>query len=109
MDISTTSVDGAVIVAPHGDIDLTTSSLLRSLVDQVIDDGAQAVVLDLSDVAFFDSTGLGVLVLIRRRLGDRLALASPRSAVRRLLEITKFDTVLTVTDSVADALTIVKT
>jgi anti-sigma B factor antagonist len=104
IDITTESQSEAAIVAPHGDVDLTTSEVLRVTVVRVIDDGATALVLDLSDVAFMDSTGLGVLVLVHRRLGERFVVAAVQPAVLRLLEITKFTSFLRVSDSLATAL-----
>jgi anti-sigma B factor antagonist len=105
IEITTRAIGGTVIVAPHGDVDLTTSQLLRDVVDQVVDDGAAAVVLDLSGVGFMDSTALGALVSFHRRLGDRLVVAAARPAVHRLFEITKFTSVLRLADDVDTAIT----
>jgi anti-sigma B factor antagonist len=105
IDIAIRTIGGAVIVAPSGEVDLTTSPMLRAVVDRVIDDGADAVVLDLSGVGFMDSTALGALVRFHRRLGGRLVVAGSRPVVQRLFEITKFTSVLRLTDSVATALT----
>ena len=98
-----------MIVAPHGDVDLTTSDLVRSAVNRLIDDGATAVLLDLSDVGYLDSTALGVLVQLHRRLGAGLVVAGARPAVQRLFEITRFTSVLRIVDSVATALTALRT
>jgi anti-sigma B factor antagonist len=108
VEITSTDLGGPVIVAPHGDVDLTTSPALRTFVHGLLDGGATAVVLDLSGVDFADSTVLGVLVSLRRRLGDRLVVAAPGPRVRRLFEITMFTTVLTVADSVDNAITVLK-
>jgi anti-sigma B factor antagonist len=105
IDITIRTIGGVVIVAPSGEVDLATSPMLRAVVDRVIDDGAGAVVLDLSGVGFMDSSALGVLVGFHRRLGSRLVVAGPRPVVQRLFEITNFTTVLRLTDSVATALT----
>jgi anti-sigma B factor antagonist len=105
IDITTEpEIDGAV-VTPHGEVDLTTSDALQVVVDRLLDDGASAVVLDLSDVGFMDSTALSVLVTFHRRLGRRLVLAAAQPTVLRLLAITKFTSVLRLADSVTAALT----
>src|SRR5688572_14682411 len=108
IDITTRTVGGTVVVAPHGEVDLTTSHLVRTVVDRVIDDGASAVVLDLGDVAFMDSTALGALVSFHRRLGRRLVVAGARPVVRRLFEVTKFTSVLRLADSVDTALIVLR-
>ena len=105
IDVTTEPALDAAVVTPHGEVDLTTSDGLRIAVDRILDDGFTALVLDLSDVTFMDSTALGVLVSFHRRLGDRLVLAAAQRPVLRLLEITKFTSVLRLTDSVSDALT----
>lgn len=56
----------------------------------------QTVILDLSDVSFADSVGLGMLLRSdeeARRNDARLVLRSPSPAVRRLLSMTAMDTV----------------
>jgi anti-sigma B factor antagonist len=109
VEITTTRVETTAVVTPHGDIDLVTSPEFRAAVHAAIDDGADAMVVDLSDSGFLDSTALGVLVSVHRRLGDRLALAAARPGVRRLLDITRFTTVLRLYPSVDDALAALKT
>jgi anti-sigma B factor antagonist len=104
IDVTTKPTVDAVVVTAHGEVDLTTSDELRVAVDRLIDDGAGAVVLDLSDVGFVDSTALGVLVSFHRRLDERLFVAAAQPVVLRLLEITQFTSVLRMTDSVATAL-----
>jgi anti-sigma B factor antagonist len=104
IDVTTEPALDTAVVMPHGDIDLTTSEALRVAMDRAVDEGSTAIVLDLSDVTFMDSTALGVLVTFHRRLGDRLVLAAAQPVVLRLLEITKFTSVLRLTDSVASAL-----
>jgi anti-sigma B factor antagonist len=104
IDVTAAPESGAVVVAPHGDVDLTTAEVLRAVAVRVIDDGATALVLDLADVAFMDSTGLGVLVVLHHRLRERFVVAAVPPTVLRLLESTRFTSVLHVTDSVTTAL-----
>ena len=62
---------------------------------------APGLTLDLADVGFIDSTGLGMLVAIRNQCLERniaLLLQRPSPTVRRLLQISTLDTVFTITD-----------
>jgi anti-sigma B factor antagonist len=77
-------------------------------VDRLVSDGAAAMVLDLADVGFMDSTALGLLVSLHRRLGDRLVVAGARPVVQRLFEITKLVTVVRTADSVDTALILLR-
>ncbi|MFJ9179163.1 STAS domain-containing protein [Streptomyces sp. NPDC102360] len=57
--------DWAVVCA-SGEMDLVTSPALRQQVHEAVADGRRSVVLDLSDVLFCDSSGVGVLIAARR-------------------------------------------
>ena len=66
---------------------------------------AQRVVVDLSDVQFMDSSGLGALVALRKQMGSQgwLAVAGLRPAVATLLRLTRLDRVFPAFASVSDA------
>ncbi|MEW2130693.1 STAS domain-containing protein [Streptomyces sp. NPDC005435] len=49
-----------------GELDLVTSPVLRQRVHDVVAEGHHSLVLDLSDVFFCDSSGVGVLIASRR-------------------------------------------
>jgi anti-anti-sigma factor len=78
-----------------GELDHATAPELRGPLDSAIDAGARAILIDLSDCTFIDSTGLSVLVHARSRLidadGGKLEICCPDPQVRRLLEITGVD------------------
>jgi anti-anti-sigma factor len=84
-----------------GELDLATARVLAAHLDP-LPGGAGDVVVDVSGIRFVDSTGLSVLVQAHhtaRSAGRRLVLAAPSARVRRLLEITALDDVLTVIDA----------
>ena len=54
------------VLRVSGEMDLVTSALLRERVHHVVADGRRSLVLDLSDVVFCDSSGVGVLIATRR-------------------------------------------
>lgn len=56
------------VLRVSGEMDLMTSPVLRQRIHDVVADGHHRVVLDLSDVFFCDSSGVGVLVAARRLL-----------------------------------------
>jgi anti-sigma B factor antagonist len=69
---------------------MSTAPQLRDLLNNLVDAGATRVVLDCRDLQFLDSSGIGVLVAVRKRLGDTgsLMLESPPAHVRKVLELT---------------------
>ncbi len=74
-----------------GELDMSTASRLSDELVRLASAGASVVTLDLSDLAFIDSTGLSVLITglkqLRQQGGD-LALRSPTPGTRKVLEIT---------------------
>ena len=86
--------EGGVVFAPHGDLDLKVAPELQGRIAAAIEDGADAVVIDLSAVTFIDSMGLGVLIGAAHRLkprGGRLRLVVPTPQLRRIFELTLLD------------------
>ncbi|MCT7355131.1 STAS domain-containing protein [Streptomyces sp. 15-116A] len=56
------------VLRVSGELDLVTSPVLRQRVHDVVADGRHSLVLDLSEVWFCDSSGVGVLIAARRLL-----------------------------------------
>ncbi|MDQ1046483.1 STAS domain-containing protein [Streptomyces sp. V4I2] len=54
------------VLRVSGELDLVTSPVLRQRVHDVIAEGGHSIVLDLSEVFFCDSSGVGVLIASRR-------------------------------------------
>jgi anti-sigma B factor antagonist len=99
--------DGWAIVRASGDLDLTTAPRLRESVVAVVVRGQPRVAIDLQEVVFIDSTGLGVLVGLLKRTrtqGGDLRLVSTRPSLRKVLELTGLDHALPLAASVEDVL-----
>ena len=64
MDLSlqTREVDTRTIVAVGGEIDVYTAPKLRDKITELVGEGHHQLVIDMENVDFLDSTGLGVLV-----------------------------------------------
>lgn len=79
----------------EGELDHATAPELRARLDAAIEAGAQAILIDLGDCLFIDSTGLSVIVHARKHIlesGGRFELCCADEAqTRRLLEITGID------------------
>jgi anti-sigma B factor antagonist len=95
------SPDGSAIVAIGGEIDVATSPEVRRALHALVDEGATSIRLDLAATTFIDSTGLGVLVGVLKRMRERdpdaevviIGLASP---VRKVFDITGLTDVFSV-------------
>lgn len=96
----TTSEAGEVhIVHVAGEIDVTSAAVLRDALEALIADGHRRLVLDLSDVTFLDSTGLGIVVGRLKRLarhGGTMTVAASHERVLRVFTITGLDQLLAI-------------
>ena len=79
---------GPVIIAPAEELDIATVDEFRDELGRVLEDGADGVVIDLSEVGFIDSTGLSAILHFEaklRRDGRRLAIVAPRGTAAAML------------------------
>jgi anti-sigma B factor antagonist len=86
--------DGTRILAVAGEIHVSTAPELSEALNRAIVAGHTRLVLDFTDVAFIDSTGLSVLLNALRRLTrsqGALSLVCTNPTVLRLFEITRLD------------------
>lgn len=76
------------VVLVDGEVDVSKADQLRDAIDARLEAGTTRVVVDLSDVPYIDSTGIGVLVGAAHRAGEknvRLEVARPQRNVARVL------------------------
>jgi anti-sigma B factor antagonist len=94
--------DSTHVVTLHGEIDAHTAPKLGSRLFGLAEDGARGVVVDLTEVTFMDSTGIGVLVNALRHLSlrrCRMVLVCPTERVLRPFQITGLVGHMTIFDS----------
>jgi anti-sigma B factor antagonist len=96
-----------VVVHVSGDVDVDGAADLRHALAGAVGSGFVDLVVDLRDVGFIDSTGLGVLVRARRDAGrhhGRLQLVVRDPRLVRLLRISSLDQLFVVHEDLAPAL-----
>ncbi len=109
MKAITRQVDGVTIVDLSGRITLGEGSVvLRDTVKDLLGKGHKKILLNLGDVSYIDSSGIGELVSAFtsvRNQGGELKLLNLTKKVHDLLQITKLYTVFDVKDDEAAAIT----
>lgn len=76
------------VIAPEGELDIARVGEFRAALSDAASEGAPAVVVDLSQVSFIDSSGLGALVELHNRLrrsGRRLVVVAPGGSAPAVL------------------------
>src|SRR3954454_4971187 len=107
-EVDTRVEDQLAVVTPRGELDLAgTPALEDALAEVAAQPGVLAVVVDLSQLGFLDSSGLRAVVLADHRFGDeglRFALVPGGEPVQRVFELTRMTERLTWVDEPAQAL-----
>ncbi len=96
-----TAASGTHVISVRGEIHVSTAPQFSQRLQEAIDNGNRAIVLDLSAVVFIDSTGLSVLLNGLRSVGQRrgrLALVCTNPTVLRLFQITNLDSTFDIFD-----------
>ena len=108
MKASSRKVDGVVIIDLSGRITLGEGAVvLRDTVKEISSRGEKKILLNLGDVTYIDSSGIGELVSAFtsvKNAGGELKLLNLTKKVHDLLQINKLYTVFDVQDSEASAL-----
>jgi anti-sigma B factor antagonist len=96
--------DGYTICRPVGELDAYTVNKFREALGELAN--KPKLLIDMSEVPFVDSAGLGALIGGIRRareVGGDVAVCCNRPTLVRLLHTTGFDRIVTVTDTIDEA------
>jgi len=106
LDISTENAGASCTIALKGEVDVYTSPRLKEELVNVVDSGCRQIVVDLEDLHFIDSSGLGVLVSALRRVKEHdgtLRLVCTKDSILKIFRITGLDKVFPVFTTAAEA------
>jgi anti-anti-sigma factor len=108
MDIRARLVNGVAILDLDGRLAVgaeeSASPPLRSMAGALIAQGNVRIALNLSHLTSIDAWGLGelaVVYMLVRQVGGELTLVAPAPRVRRMLTVTRLDSILAIRDSEA--------
>ncbi len=98
-DVTVVAVEGQLIVGNRQE--------LKQKVLEELENGERKFVVDFDQTGYIDSSGLGVLVSLSKKIreqGGELRLANLNEDLRTLFELTKLDTLFKIADSRSEAL-----
>jgi anti-sigma B factor antagonist len=108
LTITTREAEGRTVVSVAGEIDVYTAPRLREEITELVAGGTYNLVIDMSEVEFLDSTGLGVLVggLKKVRAHDgSLQLVCNQDRLLKIFRITGLAKVFVIHETAEAALT----
>lgn len=97
IDVATT--DNQTVLTVKGEIDAYTAPLLKEKLLPSTAKEAEKIVVDLNDVTYMDSTGLGVFISALKSTkehGSTLTLVNLQERVHRLFKITSLDSIISI-------------
>ena len=98
---------GVVVIGVDGQLIVSNRHELKERVSEAVDFGSRKVLVDFTRTGYIDSSGLGALVSLAKKLretGGELRLAGLNEDLRTLFELTKLDTLFAITASADEAL-----
>ncbi|WP_026535516.1 STAS domain-containing protein [Arthrobacter sp. H14] len=101
-----TAAESYAEVKGAGRLNMVSAAKLREVVSDVVAGGSNHVVINMAEMDFMDSSGLGALIgclKIARQAGGDLRIANVQSQVKMVLELTNMNRVLTPYDNVEAA------
>ncbi len=99
--------NGVVIVSVDGQLIVANRNELKDRILEALEAKEGRFVLDFSGTGYIDSSGLGVLVSVSKKIreaGGNLRLAGLNEDLRMLFELTKLDTLFKICDTTDEAI-----
>ena len=107
MGFQVSKQNGVTVVDVDGQLIVGNRQELKQKVLEELESGDRKFVIDFANTGYIDSSGLGVLVSLSKKIreqGGELRLASLNEDLRTLFELTKLDTLFKISDTRAEAL-----
>jgi anti-sigma B factor antagonist len=98
---------GVTVIQVEGQLIVGNRQELKDLVGAALDHGDRRILIDFSQTGYIDSSGLGALVSISKRVresGGELRLSGLNEDLRSLFELTKLDTLFAIAETPQQAL-----
>jgi anti-sigma B factor antagonist len=102
MGFQVEKINGVLVVDVEGQLIVGNRQELKQKVLEELDNGERKFVVDFEKTGYIDSSGLGVLVSLSKKVreqGGELRLANLNEDLKTLFELTKLDTLFHIADS----------
>ena len=102
LDIEDREVNGVTVVDFFGKMNTSTSPEAEKYINQLLDQGANKILLNLDELDFISSTGLRVILATGKNLSGsqgKLLICSPNITVKDVLDMSGFSTMFCIWSS----------
>jgi anti-anti-sigma factor len=99
LQVAVEELEGIPVVRATGELDLATIPELRAVMHEVTSREPRTLIFDFSGISYLDSSGLGILVSAKRRLGaysGEVIVITDQSSVLKALALSGLDQILRV-------------
>ena len=107
MQVNTRLVNNVAIIDILGEIDLYNSPKIKDALMEKVKDGYKNIIINLGDVTYIDSSGIGTLIFCRTFLNQNngvLRIIKIKDSVKRIFELTKLNSFFTIFEDEGDAI-----
>jgi anti-anti-sigma factor len=107
LTITVESVDDVPVIRAAGELDLATVPEMRTVVTEVAERRPRALIFDFREIAYMDSSGLGILVSAKKRLGSyrgEVVVITAQPSVLKALSLSGLDQIMRVFPNIEEYL-----
>lgn len=107
MTLSEEKSGKVLVLAMSGKVDMEGANMLMERITKVIDAGERYILLDFTQVAYLNSSGMRALILLAKQLassGGKLILAGVSDPIQKVLKISGLASTFTLQPTMAEAL-----
>jgi anti-sigma B factor antagonist len=105
LTITVETVDEVPVIRAAGEVEIATVPEMRQVVSQVAESQPRALIFDFREVGYLDSSGLGILVSAKKRLGSyrgEVVVVTKQPSVLKALSLSGLDQILRVLPTVEE-------
>ena len=106
MELKTRKNNEIYVVDVKGDMDLYNSYKLKDLIKKMIESNVKKIIINLGDVSYIDSSGIGALIHIYstvKKMNYDIVFVNIHGSVKKVIELTKLTSYFPIVGSIEDA------
>ena len=107
LQIDVTEADNVMILTIIGKVDSFSHPELNSSFDQVMKSGKKNILLNMRDMNYIDSVGIGSIIRFAKwvgKIGGSIKIAEMQSNIRQVFRLLSYDQILSIYDSASEAI-----